>query len=68
MSLVNNILLKVFSGYLREIETSQRDPFGFQREWLRRLLESGANTAFGKEHCFNRFNLNNKQEYLQKLN
>lgn len=68
MSFINNILLKVFSGYLKEIEISQRDPMGFQRRWFARLLASGANTAFGHEHCFNRFNFNNKHEYLQKLN
>ncbi len=67
MSLVNNLFLKVFSGYLKEIELSQRNPYDFQRKWLCRLLESGANTAFGKEHCFNRINLSNKKEFRQKL-
>lgn len=68
MSLLNNIFLKVCSGYLKEIELSQRDPLGFQHRWFARLLESGANTAFGQEHCFNRFNFSNKHELRQKLN
>ena len=67
MTLINTIYLNVYKGFLKEIEASRVNPAVFQREWLLRMLEAGNNTAFGEEHCFNRFNLTNKNEYQKKL-
>ena len=67
MSLINSIYLNVYKGFLKEIEASKVNPAVFQREWLLRMLDAGNNTAFGEEHCFNRFNLTNKKGYQKKL-
>ncbi len=68
MSLINNIVLNIFKGHLKELERSMHSPCEYQRRWLERLLQGGNNTAFGHEHCFNRFNLSNKSDYQSKLN
>ncbi len=67
MSLINNIYLTVCSSIVKEIEKSMGNPCDYQKKWFESILLSGTNTAFGHEHCFNRFNFNNKREYLQKL-
>ena len=67
MSLINNLYLGVFRYLIKEVETSIKNPYDYQRQWFLKLIEAGNNTAFGKEHCFNRFNLTNKEGYLKKL-
>lgn len=52
MSLINQLYLKFSAGLLKEIERSRQAPLDYQSGWFEKLLESGKNTAFGKEHDF----------------
>ncbi len=52
MLLRNRIINTIFSGRLGEIDHFRRDPVGTQSGVLRRLLEFGAKTDFGKLRSF----------------
>lgn len=54
MNIVNYIFLKYSNNLLKEIDTSRTDPMQFQMKWFRHLIENGAESAFGKEHKFDR--------------
>lgn len=67
MSMIEKIFLAASSKLIREIEKSKNDAATYQRRWLATLLNAGNQTSFGLEHCFNRYNFNNKKDYYQKL-
>ncbi len=52
MGVVPKILRAFFSSRLRAIERMRAHPAEVQGEQLRRLLEAGAGTVFGREHDF----------------
>lgn len=67
MSLINNVYINVSRGLLKEIEATRLSPVEYQKKWFMRLLEGGNNTAFGQQHCFNRLNFSNKDDFYKKL-
>lgn len=46
----NRIIAGIFAGRLREVERFRRRPVEVQQGELRRLLDKGATTDFGREH------------------
>ena len=50
MGLVPKIIKAAFTGRLRQVERFRRHPAEVQHEQLQRLLEKGAETAFGRDH------------------
>ncbi|HNW49227.1 MAG TPA: GH3 auxin-responsive promoter family protein, partial [Bacteroidales bacterium] len=51
-----SVVTKVFNLYsykrLKVLDETRMDPWRFQREWFDKILKSGSNTSFGKEHNF----------------
>ncbi len=49
---LNNIFLVCNSGYIKEIEESESNPYFFQKRCFATLMANGTDTSFGKEHGF----------------
>lgn len=52
MSVINKAFLSLCGPLLRRIDRTRTDPFPFQDEWFRRLVDNGKDTFFGHEHRF----------------
>ncbi|MEG1510455.1 MAG: GH3 auxin-responsive promoter family protein [Bacteroidales bacterium] len=56
MSLINSLYIKFSLNLLRELEQSKKAPFEYQIKCFNNLIKCGRETAFGKEHCFEKIN------------
>ena len=52
MSLINNIVLAALNSNLRDFDKGKQHPVEVQMGLLDRLVNSGEETLFGKEHHF----------------
>lgn len=54
MSLINQLYLQFSASLLKELEQSRKAPVAYQQAWFEKLVKAGRESAFGKEHGFDR--------------